>query len=123
MEPGARNHEGQLFRSYEGAIAPTASMIRRPVVDMSVPTEPEMVDILDAIDAGLESGGVYIHCWGGVGRTGTVVGCWLLRHGLATPDNVIDVIAELREADTVRGHRASPETPEQRRFIVDWIEQ
>ena len=23
---------------------------------------------------------VYVHCWGGVGRTGTVVGCWLVRH-------------------------------------------
>ena len=24
---------------------------------------------------------MYLHCWGGVGRTGTVVGCWLVRHG------------------------------------------
>lgn len=26
---------------------------------------------------------VYVHCYGGIGRTGTVVGCWLVRHGLS----------------------------------------
>lgn len=122
MEPDARNHDGDLFTSYEAAIAPTATIVRRPIVDMSIPTKAEMVAILDVIDAGLENGGVYMHCWGGVGRTGTVVGCWLLCHGLATPDNVIEVIANLRRADPLRGHRASPETPEQRRFIVEWTE-
>jgi protein-tyrosine phosphatase len=76
---------------------------------------------LDTIDAA-RNGGVYVHCWGGVGRTGTVVGCWLLRHGMATPDNVIETIRLLRRADPVRGHRPSPETPEQRRFILDWRE-
>ena len=40
-----------------------------------------MLAVLDAIDIALcEGHGVYIHCWGGVGRTGTVVGCWLKRH-------------------------------------------
>jgi hypothetical protein len=119
MEPDARNHVGNLFTSYEAAIDPIATMVRHPIVDMSIPTKAEMVAILDVIDKRLENSGVYLHCWGGVGRTGTVVGCWLLRHGLATPDNVIAVIADLRKADPVRGHRTSPETPEQRRFIAE----
>lgn len=34
------------------------------------------IRILDAIDARLEAGkSVYVHCWGGIGRTDTVAGC------------------------------------------------
>ena len=56
---------------------------RHPIVDTRVPRSPgEMAGILDAIDSALGRGrNVYVHCWGGVGRTGTVVGCWLVRHG------------------------------------------
>jgi hypothetical protein len=54
-----------------------------PVVDVSIPDSPEVtVAILDAIDEHLREGRViYLHCWGGIGRTGTIVGCWLVRHG------------------------------------------
>ena len=24
---------------------------------------------------------IYLHCWGGVGRTGTIVACWFVYHG------------------------------------------
>jgi len=35
-----------------------------------------MHEILDTIDAALSAKRiVYVHCWGGVGRTGTVIGC------------------------------------------------
>jgi protein-tyrosine phosphatase len=89
---------------------------------LSIPTRTEMVEILDRIDASLEEGAVYVHCWGGVGRTGTVVGCWLLRHGLATPASVIDTIRSLGNADPIRGHRRSPETLQQEQFVVGWAE-
>src|SRR5690606_41460522 len=59
-----------------------------------------------------ERGRVYVHCWGGVGRTGTVVGCLLLDRGLATGDDVLYRLAELR-AGTRKGRRPSPETPAQ----------
>ena len=37
---------------------------------------------------------VYLHCWGGVGRTGTIVGCWLARHGDPGPV-ALERLAEL----------------------------
>ena len=41
-----------------------------------------MAGLLDAIDTAMRDGKtVYLHCWGGVGRTGNVVGCSLVRHG------------------------------------------
>ena len=68
-------------------------------------TIPHMTRILDEVDDGAREGGaVYVHCWGGIGRTGTVVGCWLLRHGLDRGD-AIARIAELRREVTDAGCR------------------
>ena len=51
---------------------------RIPVRDVSVPSKDGMVMILDRIDQALaQQRPVYVHCWGGKGRTGTVVGCYL----------------------------------------------
>jgi Dual specificity phosphatase, catalytic domain len=78
--------------------------VRVPVADFSCPTPETMNEILDVIDAELAAGGVvYVHCYGGVGRTGTVVGCWLTRHGAS--------LARLPRP---------PETDEQRRLLASW---
>lgn len=72
----------------EGELAPYSleggmRAVRKPIRDFSVPSEAEMVDILDSIDSELEAGSVvYLHCRGGIGRSGTVAGCLLARHGL-----------------------------------------
>jgi hypothetical protein len=51
------------------------------VIDGHIPTIETMNTILDHIDHLLCQGEViYVHCWGGIGRTGTVVDCWLNRH-------------------------------------------
>ena len=96
---------------------------RLAVRDLSTPTPEQMHRILDLIDAEQSKGRtVYIHCWGGVGRTGTVIGCWLVRHGL-TGQEALDRIAELWQGMEKR-HRAprSPETDAQRRFVLGWAE-
>ena len=91
-----------------------------PVCDLNVPGIDEMEEILDAIDAAIEKRrAVYVHCWGGVGRTGTVIGCFLIRHGLANSDNVIKKIVQLR-VEEEKSYRRSPETPAQNQFVRDW---
>ena len=67
----------------------------------------------DALDSGER---VYVHCWGGVGRTGTVIGCHLAGHGVREP------LARLRElrAHTLRARRRSPETEAQSRVVAGW---
>ena len=106
------------------ALGRTVRYERHPVRDMSVPRRAtEMAAILDAIDSALEQGGtVYVHCWGGIGRTGTVVGCWLVRHGL-TGDEALRQIAEWwQHVEKSWLHPESPQTPEQRAFIRRWTE-
>ena len=65
---------------------------------------------------------VYLHCWGGVGRTGTVVGCWLVRHG-RTGDEALQQLEEWWQGVAkVRRKPQSPETPEQFRYVREWAE-
>ena len=95
-----------------------------PIRDMSLPRSPqEMADTLDAIDEALEAGrNVYVHCWGGIGRTGTVVGCWLVRHGM-TGDGALAQIAEWwQDVEKSYIHPISPQTHEQRRYVRRWAE-
>lgn len=88
--------------------------------DMSVPDPEFMITILDAIDNAHARGQrVYLHCWGGVGRTGTVVGCWLARHGHAVGTDVLRTIDRLRGFDP-RRHLESPQTREQCDMVVRW---
>ncbi len=55
---------------------------RWPIRDMGVPARAHMTSILQAIDQALARNHiVYLHCWGGIGRTGTVVACYLIQQG------------------------------------------
>ena len=92
---------------------------RLAVRDYSVPSEDEMMAILDTIDGALADGHVvYLHCWGGVGRTGTAVACWLVRHGTPPDEALRRVQAWI--ATTPNAHRRSPETDEQAALVRRW---
>ena len=111
------------LRHYDGAVGDRGPVSRFEIPDLGVPSVSEMTVVLDHLDCELDAGrSVYVHCWGGIGRTGAVVGCWLIRHGKATADDVMEVIADLRVADRGAGHRLSPETAEQRAFVQAWAE-
>ena len=94
-----------------------------PIPDVSTPRDAEQTRaILDTIDAHRAAGKtVYVHCWGGVGRTGVIVGCWLARHG--TPGAAaVQRLGELWQACPKSATRQSPETSAQVRYIETWVE-
>ena len=94
---------------------------RFPIRDISAPRSKEVtVSILDAIDSHIAHGRtVYVHCWGGVGRTGLIVGCWLTRNG-GNGKSALLRLRELWQQCPKSVSRISPETSEQERYILDW---
>jgi protein-tyrosine phosphatase len=127
MEEGETNWTGDLFEPYEENLLMLAkekgievTCLPIPVRDTGVPSAETMVEILDTIDASIaRNRPVYVHCWGGKGRTGTVVGCWLARRGRATGNDALAAIQELRKNDPTR-YEPSPENGLQRRMVRDW---
>jgi hypothetical protein len=91
--------------------------------DRSLPSQKQMAALLDLLDASLASGRkVYLHCWGGIGRTGTVVGCWLVRHGLTGGQAFIRLNELYQSSEQSKVHPQSPETDAQLKFILDWLD-
>jgi protein-tyrosine phosphatase len=104
--------DGEL-EPYASLVEPPSRYLKMPIRDFSVPTREALVATLDEIDAELDAGGlVFVHCWAGCGRTGVVVGSWLVRHGM-------DPAESLRRIAMARGV-GCPQTLEQRAFVLGW---
>jgi protein-tyrosine phosphatase len=98
-----------------------ASHFRFPIRDQSIPQSFDLtVTILDAIDRQIDDGKlVYVHCRGGIGRTGVIVGCWLARHGLGGK-KALYRLNELWQECPKSVFRESPESFEQEEYIRSW---
>ncbi|MBN2624648.1 MAG: ADP-ribosylglycohydrolase family protein [Acidimicrobiales bacterium] len=85
--------------------------VRCPIPDFGVIDDAGYDRIVGLIAEARRRGVAFVHCWGGVGRTGTVAGCVLLHDG----DDGGDVVARLaqRRAGTRKADRPCPESPDQ----------
>ncbi len=101
----------------------TATHQRFPIGDFGLPNPEQMNSILDTLDEGLQAGRkIYLHCWGGVGRTGTTVGCYLVRQGKTGEEALEQLSKWWRDVPKSSHHPRSPETMEQMDFIRRWAE-
>jgi hypothetical protein len=92
---------------------------RMPIRDMSIPTVDAMKAVLRTIRTEVNAGRpVYFHCWGGIGRTGTVAACWLVEQGHDC-DSALQMLKTLR-ATTHDALVESPQTPRQVQFVREW---
>ena len=97
---------------------------RFPIGDFGLPTPETMNDILNRIEESLQAGRkIYLHCWGGIGRTGTTVGCYLVRQGNTAEQALDQLAAWWRGVPKSQYHPHSPETGEQVNFIRTWAAQ
>lgn len=97
---------------------------RFAIGDFGLPTSDLMLTLLDTIDTELQAGRkIYLHCWGGIGRTGTTVGCYLVRRGKTGAEALQQLAAWWQTVPKSHIHPRSPETPEQAEFIRTWVSQ
>ena len=113
--------EGEL-RPYAQLLAPEMHHLRFPIHDVSVPANTESVkELIEKIEGILNADGrnnVYIHCWGGVGRTGTIVGCLLCQHHHYDYEETMRALRRAYADCPKSALRTTPETKEQCDFIA-----
>jgi protein-tyrosine phosphatase len=94
-------------------IAAGVHVERRPIPDGAAPASAEaMHDMLAWLNDARRSGNVAIACMGGVGRTGTVAACQLIRDGWKA-DDAIEEVRRVR-------HPTAVETQAQVTFVQGW---
>lgn len=120
-EPGEHSPYAPLLGRLAGERGAEVDHTRMAIPDFGVPAPPRMREILDRLKADLDRGDpVYLHCRGGAGRTGTVVGCYLIERGEQPERALMDIAADRHDLHSKRSAWSSPETEEQRRFVLGW---
>jgi len=82
-----------------------------------------MYRVLDVLRDNEERGRISaVHCRGGIGRTGMVIGCWLVESGLArNGEEALDIIArEWRGVEKCKRFPHSPETGAQFDYVLNF---
>lgn len=119
--PGETEPYEVLLREQAGYYNLNVRYTRFPIGDFGLPQPTQMTAILDAIEAALAAGRKpYLHCYGGIGRTGTVVGCYLVRQGMEGQQALDQLAAWWKHVPKSNRYPHSPETFQQEQFIRVW---
>ncbi|MGM9802735.1 MAG: ADP-ribosylglycohydrolase family protein [Muribaculaceae bacterium] len=116
--------EGEL-RPYHKLLPGDTTYLRFPIRDVDVPKSVEDVhQLIDKMEYLMQQDGyTYIHCWGGVGRTGTIVACYEARQiEEPTLEKALTAMRNNFSKMPKASHRKSPETQEQIDFVRRFVD-
>ena len=120
-----------MLEPYEAPLAEEAAAkglvlrrVRYPVRDMGVPADGGLGRIVAELERAVERGEpAYVHCWGGIGRTGTAVAAFLARRQGVSGDDALALLDDLwQEVPKSAYFPESPQTEEQRRAVRSFAE-
>ena len=113
-KPGERIPYETTIQERAGYYQTKVEYHRFSIGDFGIPSQQEMRKILDTIHQAIASGKKpYIHCWAGMGRTGTAVGCYLVETGMIGSEALLKV-------DRLCYYAPSPQTIAQKDFVKFW---
>lgn len=124
-EPGELVPYEQLLPERAAAARLSADAVRYrrfPVVDMDLPEAATLAAVLAALAESQAAGRpAAVHCWGGIGRTGTVVGCHLQHaHNLSGEQALARIAEEWRTIPKRNRFPTSPQTDAQLAFVRNY---
>jgi len=99
--------------------------MRFPIKDTKVPTSMEAtLALLQKMDTILSNPNakIYLHCWEGVGRTCTIVACWIAWKQNTDFFSTLHLLDELWETCPKSSRRSAPDTQDQLDFIQSFID-
>lgn len=114
--------EGEL-RPYSQLLPKGTTYTRFPIRDCDVPSSIDDVEKLIRHIQKLSKrndGYVYIHCWGGVGRTGTIVACYFAENN--SFEKAMQLLRKQFSEMPKSSHRTTPDTNEQINFVKKYKE-
>jgi protein-tyrosine phosphatase len=107
-----------ILRDEAARLVRTATHIRVQISDLHAGSFEEVASILEVTEKYLSAHeAVYLYCWGGHGRTGMVVGCYLVQQ--LRPDQALNRLAQLHQ-EMSDGWIPSPQSEEQRQMALNW---
>lgn len=115
--------KGEL-KPYSHLLPKDATYTRFPIKDCGAPDSVEEVQrlLIHIRELQKMEGYTYLHCWGGVGRTGTIVACYLAQN-LDKPElsKVLEVLRNRFSDMPKSSYRQTPESQEQMDFIARFV--
>ena len=114
--------EGELH-PYSQLLPKGTTYTRFPIRDCDVPSSIDDVERLIRHIQKLSKrndGYVYIHCWGGVGRTGTIVACYFAENN--SFEKAMQLLRKQFSEMPKSSHRTTPDTNEQINFVKKYKE-
>jgi ADP-ribosyl-[dinitrogen reductase] hydrolase len=110
---------------YDYDLPASIDYLRKPIRDHSLPAKREhMIDIQACLDHALRAGQLtYVHCRAGIGRTGTVVGCFLVERGMSGAEALDELNRVWLQCKRSNSWPHVPETDEQSEFVRKWTPQ
>ncbi len=114
--------EGELI-PYSHLLPSDTTYTRFPIADCGAPRSVESVRrlMLRIEDLKRMDGYVYVHCWGGVGRAGTIIACYLSQREMYDLNQTLEALRSCFSMMPKAAYRKTPETKVQIDFIERFI--